>query len=946
MWLSAWAPLYGRRYGMTTAMVAWPLALVIVILLHAVGGFLALRLTFNNSPQVYYPADAPAIVLRDALRKDFPSDEVLTVLFHGDDLYTEDFLRRLQALSNELRDHPLVDRVTSILTVEKIAGSRDGFSVGPLIEPKAQKKAGPEDAKRRVLADRFVPGTLASRDGRYLAIGVRPKPLADSGQRLQVKIATVLAINRAGLRGHYAGDAGPVTMDVAQLESILRDTATFVPLTVGIGLALLWWVVGRIRPVVIGAVAMSTVVLPVVGAIAAFNQPYTMATAIIPTLLSAYTLATLMHLYAGIQRAQEAGLRRAERLDRAMQETLKPGIFNVLTTGSGLLSLVLVPVPPVQVFGVAGAAGTALVFIVVYGLMPPLLLRWDKHRWPTRRTSGMGLLGRFATRITIFSMRNAKTIIIAALVVLVAGIPAVRAVKVESDLLTFFPPSHPAVRHTQLAESKLMGVTSLEFSLRGQERDSLQNVERLRGIRAFQRWLEEQPEVDRTISMVDLIEEMHWAMNAEQAAFRTLPPTDRLLRQYLLVYDGTDLYELVNRDFQHARILANLHIHGAHEIGEVLARIRKRLEQQPIEGLAVDIGGQGRLFADQINLLVSGQTGSFIGAFVQIFLFMALLWRSFKAAAVCMVPNIAPLYFVFVLMGAIGIYLNMATVMIASIVLGITVDDTIHLYHGYKERLQQGISPVLAIARSFESSGRAVLAISVLLITQFTLLFGSDFIPTSDFGIMTALGLFSGQCFELLLLPPLLLLTDARRRAAPAAPHAPSEVLDAGDTLLAPRSTQMPVGGDTLMPVDGDAPMPLGGDTLMPPALPALVAAPAPPATAPPAPERVLVCTGDICTIADGELLWERFTRLQAARAAEAPEEDWRLTRTSCLGLCRLAPVVQLYPAGTYHGKLTPHAVSQLVEQRLLQRAHPAAIGEESTAARPATGDPPGRAST
>ena len=78
------------------------------------------------------------------------------------------------------------------------------------------------------------------------------------------------------------------------------------------------------------------------------------------------------------------------------------------------------------------------------------------------------------------------------------------------------------------------------------------------------------------------------------------------------------------------------------------------------------MGGQGRLFADQINLLVSGQTGSFVGAFVQIFLFMAVLWRSFGAAAMCMVPNVAPLFFVFVVMGATGIYLNMATVMMKS----------------------------------------------------------------------------------------------------------------------------------------------------------------------------------------------------------------------------------------------------------------------------------------
>jgi hypothetical protein len=104
----------------------------------------------------------------------------------------------------------------------------------------------------------------------------------------------------------------------------------------------------------------------------------------------------------------------------------------------------------------------------------------------------------------------------------------------------------------------------------------------------------------------------------------------------------------------------------------------------------------------------------------------------------------------------------MATVMIASVILGITVDDTIHLYHGYRERLKKGYSPVFAIARSFESSGRAVLATSVLLVAQFGLLATSSFIPTANFGLMTAVGLLVGQMFELLLLPALLLIRHGR----------------------------------------------------------------------------------------------------------------------------------------------------------------------------------------
>lgn len=764
--MSLLARAFARPQGMQHRVLAWPLALALVILLHLASAFLLLQLHFNNAPEVYYPEDAAAVQLRNDLRKAFPSDEVLTVLFRSEAAFSADFLGRLDRLAGTLQKHPLVDRVLTLTTVEKIAATDDGFSVDLLVNPENLDRMGTDAVRNRVLDDRFAPGLMVSRDGRYVAMAVRPIPLKESLQRKEIVQVVNAAIDGAGLRGHYAGDAGPVTLDVAQLDSILNDSLLFIPLTTVIGLSLLAWVVGRWRPVAIGAVAMSTVVLPTVAGIAALGQPYTMATAILPSLLAAYTLATLLHLYAGIQRARVAQLIRPARIDRALTETLKPGFYNVLTTGAGLLSLVLVPIPPIQVFGVAGAVGTLLVFLTVFYLAPPFLLHWDIHRWPRRR-SGLGTTGRLASRVVRFSLRHPKGIIAGALLAVAVAFPFTQQVKVESDFLTFFAPEHPVSRSTELVEAKLSGLTTLEISLRGEGRDSLARVEALRAIRAFQAWLESQPEVDRTLSMADLVEEMHWAMHGEDPAFRALPGSDRLLSQYLLIYDGRDLYELVDREYAHARVVVNLNVHGAQEIARVIGTIRAHLAQNPLPGMRADVGGFGRLFADQIDLLVSGQIDSFLGAFVQIFLFMAIMWRSLGAAAIGIVPNLAPLYFIFVLMGAAGLYLDMATVMIAGVVLGITVDDTIHLYHGYRERLKKGLSPVFAIARSFESSGRAVLAISVLLVAQFGLLASSAFIPTANFGLMTAVGLLAGQLFELLLLPALLLVKDgyfARRK--------------------------------------------------------------------------------------------------------------------------------------------------------------------------------------
>lgn len=748
---------------MKVRILSWQAALFVVVMVHVLSLLPLAGLRIDNAPDVYYTPGSPAVLVRDKLRASFPTDELLIVAFEGDDLYTAAFLRRLHALVGDLSNHPLVERVTSITSIERIAATTDGFEVGPLIDMEQIDRQSPENIRRAVMADRFAPGSLAARDGKLLALVVQPKLLKDSEQRRTLQTATELAIDKAGLRDHYAGNAGPITMDVAQLQSVLDDNLRFVPLTVLLALGLMWWVVGRWRPVVIGAVAMSTVILPTIALIVLSKQPYTMVTAMLPSLLAAYTSATLVHLYAAIQRGHAAHLSRGRSLDEALAHGLKPGMFNVLTTAAGLLSLVFVPMPPIQTFGIAGSVGTLFVFVTIYGLVPPFLRHWDSQRWPLRG-SGLGRFGRMAPRLAIFSMRHAKLVIAGFFVLVLVTIPMALKVEAESDLLAFFKADHPVSVHTKVIESRLSGVSTLEILLEGTGPESLLSVDKLRGIRQLQQWLEALPEVDRTVSFADLVEEMHFAMNGEDAAFRAVPPNDRLLRQYLLVYDGRDLYDFVDRAYGKARIVLSLNVHGAKALGDTVSKIQERLNTVRLPGLDAEVGGYGRLFADQSSMLINGQGLSFASAFGQIFIFMLILWRSLAASCICLLPNLAPLFFVFVLMGATGIHLDTATVMIAGIVLGITVDDTIHLFHGWRHRVRQGLSPAWAIARTFKSSGSAVMAISVLLISQFLLLATSDFRPTANFGLMTAVGLFSGQIFELLLTPALLLAWSRRGR--------------------------------------------------------------------------------------------------------------------------------------------------------------------------------------
>ncbi|HDZ62139.1 MAG TPA: RND transporter, partial [Nitrospirae bacterium] len=148
---------------------------------------------------------------------------------------------------------------------------------------------------------------------------------------------------------------------------------------------------------------------------------------------------------------------------------------------------------------------------------------------------------------------------------------------------------------------------------------------------------------------------------------------------------------------------------------------------------------------------------------IMIFLLMLLLWRSFSSALLCMIPNISPVLVIFIVMGLSGIWLDMATAMIASIAVGIAVDDTIHVYHGYISRVNAGARPAQALARTYNQAGRAVVTTTIILSAQFMILVSSSFQPTAHFGLLTSIGLWAALVFDLLLLPAIIILVATRK---------------------------------------------------------------------------------------------------------------------------------------------------------------------------------------
>lgn len=719
------------------------------------------NLNINNSPSTYLPPSAPSVVMQQKVRSMFPNDQVVILLFEGVALFSDGFLTSYNQLVESLESKELIKDVISVTNQDHISGSADGFVVEPLININDLTNSRPQERKAKAASDRFAQKTLVAEDGSAIAMIIIPDTLNDSIRYLRLEQDILDTVEKHQLTGYISAKAGNIINDVEQMRTILRDNMIFIPATVIIGLLLVWWLFHRWIAVIVtgittGAVVACTIVFYVI-----FDQPFNSISGIIPPLLSALTIAALVHFFNALHYASKRGLISGFRVQAALDEIRNPALFSALTTAAGLASLALSPIPPIRTFGLASAVGVLIIYGIVIHILPPIFTRFDSQPWPSRK-SGMALMGTLVQKMVGVGIRYPLWVMAGFTLFLLVATPQVTNVKVETNILEFFSTQHPLRQSTDHINAKLVGTTPLEVLLTAKP-GYIIKPSKLEAIKDFQAWLNKQPEVDKTLSVIDFVEEMHWGFNNEDNSFRRIPEKADLISQYLFIYDGDDLFDFVDNSYSNTRVSMNLNVHGANEISDLMQRIRKYFSVKPIPDVTIDISGESRLFADQEDLLIEGQLYSLAGALALILTLMLVLWRSIKDALICMVPNMSPIILIFIMMGFFSIWLDMATAMIASVAVGIAIDDTIHIFHGFIKRVRAGVSPTVALARTYSQAGRAVMTTTIILCSQFLLLLASDFRPMNHFGLLTSVGLLAALVFDLLLLPALLVAVYKKR---------------------------------------------------------------------------------------------------------------------------------------------------------------------------------------
>ncbi len=789
------------KAGFIDLMLAWPRAvLACFAVMTAVLGWFALDFEIDASPDTLLTQGNELYIQTQQINQRYAPEEFLLLTYEPrqDALLSEQSFARMGELADAILQMERVESVRSILNVPVFANVEDvqaldddlgeltiergDFDVQTLSEAFADHPVyenlliNPEQSAAALQILFAANEQLRSLNARVTALNARQlaQSLSDEEKEelaslraemrplereLQRQRANEVEQIRAIIAG-FADDAdirlgGVHALGYQLIEIISNDLLVF-GLAIGVIICVLLLLLFRaLRWVLIPVVCCASSVLCTMGLFALLDLRATVISSNFIALQLILTLAIVIHLI--VQYREQAAADGAASQKALVRETLMrkigPCFLAGLTTSVGFGSLVFSGIQPVIMFGWMMIIAMGFSIAVSLVLFPVLVLLLPTG--PARKDA------RFVRRVVggfrYLVLRRGGVIGVASIAILAAGVSGAMQLSVENSFINYFKSSTQVHQELAYIDQSFGGTTPLDiiYDLQdfSDDPDIVLSADAVLNMQRIQQHLHGYEATGRILSPVNLTG-LARRINNDQ------PLTEYELTALYWLMDDAYREELIGGFFdqEQQQVRFNVWIQDLTEgldRQQLLTDIRAGLDELGVSEEHYVMTNMFMLYQDIMQRLFDSQVRTLGIVYVALTLMFLVIFRSLATALVAIAPNILSTAAIFGVMGWAGVPLDLMTITIAAIVMGIAVDDTIHYVHRYREELRDNDADQ-AVVNTHDSVGLAILYTTVIIAVGFSLLMFSDFVPSMIFGLLTALAMLMALIADLCLLPLLL----------------------------------------------------------------------------------------------------------------------------------------------------------------------------------------------
>ncbi len=713
----------------------------------------SLKLQVDPAMERLLPAQDADRAVYDRVRETFgDTDPVLLSLRFTDGVFTAKNLAQIAVIAKQLRALPGVSDVFSLDNAPNLLQQDDALEVSSFT---AQAAANPNRIGELAaqLRDNPIYGsTLVSRDGNEAAFAITLRDVNEATFRLNNYPDRMVEVAKAAAPEASVRVTGAAVIKRATADSLIATLRFTLPAVLVVIISVLLVAFRDLRLVLAGAITVGVSLVGTMALLVTLGWKVQLLTALTPALVVTQGLCYCIHWLSDFTRHND-GRSSAVRAQNALKHAALPLLLNGLTAIAGFIALLVTPLPAIHEFALLTAFGILLSMLSVLTLLPALTLvlgsRSDRIRNPHSENYSL-----IAAWLAQYSVKYRGLILSVALVLLAGGGFLASRLESGTEFVRSFPADSQVRQDYEAINTGYGGANVLTVLIETHVTDALTDPGLIVQVDSLAKWLRSQPEVGAVYSYVDLVKLLNRSLGDGRPETEVIPASAAAVKQILIFAGGEQVRQVLDAQFKTTAVVVRVTVDDARSLAAFAARVDQRLAAMPA-ALSAHLTGSSLLATRTADQLTNGQWASVALTALLIWLILAVIFTSPSAAALALLPNLIPVAIYYGLLKLTGIGLTPTTSLIASIVLGISVDDTIHYMVRFNQEARARGSETEAVRHALTEVLRPITLTMIALCLGFLVFTGADMASQVQFGLLAAFTLFLSWVSDITLTPAL-----------------------------------------------------------------------------------------------------------------------------------------------------------------------------------------------
>jgi predicted RND superfamily exporter protein len=700
------------------------------------------------------PDKDPDAKLLKKIGKNFGGNNMGVIILETDNIYQTSVLKHIQIITDTLANIDGITTVSSLTNIINIKGGDYGIEIGKLVD-EYELPESPKDfqlLRNNILNNEMYKGSIVSEDETSTLIIFSLDNDFDVTTVAKNVIQKTEALNLPE-KLYYIGSP----MLVTYISDLMRkDLTNLLPLAFLVIAFILFLSFRSISGVLLPLLIAFISIIWSLGSMAFLGIKMSMISNNIPIILLAIGSAYTIHVINRINKVSQS--KKTDVISTALAFVLIPLILAALTTIIGFVSFIFGAYLSMIVdFGIFTALGTLFASLLSIFFVPSILEAVHyKSKKTIKQSENSFLTNYFLKPINALLIKKPKTILVFWMVLIAISIVGMSSIKRSVDIQEYFKKDNP----TRLAENIMIEKFGGTKPIFVHFKANMQSPKVLKTMIQTSEYMEKSPDVYTSMSIAKLIAEI----NLNITNTREIPNKIEQIEQLWFLLEGNEvLNRFVNEDLTEGIIISKFKSPDNESKKEFANYMREFIANNSSEDCKIEITGMPFVDITMDQSLINSQIGSILIAILFVIILVGIILRSWISGLYASIPIIATIILLFGFMGLSGISLNIATVLVASVALGIGIDYSIHIISHFNESYKKSQDLYGSIQESILISGNAIIINVISVSAGFLILVFSEMVPLQYFGLLIALSMISSCLGALTLLPSILILMNRNK---------------------------------------------------------------------------------------------------------------------------------------------------------------------------------------